>query len=899
MIQFVKFLILFIFLTAPCLGISQTPNSAYQKELSLTLRNETLIQVLYDLEQKSEVKFMFSPSTIPYFAIDKDFSNETILTIVRELTNGSLIEVVVYDDNTIILVETSNKNRSNIINIRDKWQDGTYSYPILDEQKDIFYSSITNLELIDKDSGDGVVGALIFNQDTSYSLGSDAEGKVYIQNIGENDSIYIRYLGYQDIRLIKDANAAPISKIVMERRSLNLNAIQISAKSSKAKLQETKIGVTSLTTAQLESIPQVTGEKDLLKSLEILPGVTTSGELSGGINVRGGRIDESLILFNDAIIFNPTHVVGFISGFNADIIESAELYKGYVAPEFGNRSSAVLDMNGSYGADKMRVNAALGTSQLKGSIEGPIGKKATYALSARGSFSDYILNATGIPELRKSSANFYDVYAATSYKLGNRHKLLFSSYYSDDSFIYNEQYGFEWNNFFVNGTYESRWSDKLFSSISLTNGSYQNRQFTFDPGSSYTYNNAINYVKAAAKINRYFGEESYLSGGIEAINYNTTPEILEPFLDGSAIVKAETPRNGSISLAPFLVGKWKINSLVQVEGGVRYSNYFAAGQHIVHEYESDLPEENTISSTKDIAQGEIFHRSAILEPRASVNFQLLNRLSLKLGYGKLSQNAQLVRLANTSIPTDLWIFSNQYIDPRIVNQYSSGLFWLNHKENLNISTSVFTKRTSSFFVLKDFPTIIGNPHLETELLAAAARSYGIEFQLEYNTPKWNLFTAYSYSKSQFQSNDQRGIINRGEWYNGDIDIPHQLNILATYKLAQAIKFNSALTYKSGRPITAPIGGAPIDGVLIPLFGDRNQFRIPSYFRMDLTMNMDLRKLKNKGLRSNFTAGFYNITGNQNAFNVFFRTSDIGTLESYKFSVIGQAIPSISWNIIID
>ncbi len=904
----IRSIYILVLLIIPILSFGQNSDASYQKEISMVIIDEPLIEVLYNIEKISNVTFMFDQRNLPYFLSNKSYEKTSILTIIKELTNGSLIEPIVYDEKTIIFVPINEKSREEILRIKDQWEAGILKYPVADEVKEVSIinkdgaannSPALNLNLVDFDSNESIIGALVFNRDTSQKNISDFEGNVSFNLRQNKDVFFVQSLGYQDVKILLDINATTSQTIAMERASLNLSEIKITAKSSKERIQNTKIGVTSLSTTQLESIPQVTGEKDLLKSLEILPGVTTSGELSGGINVRGGRIDESLILFNDAIIFNPTHVVGFISGFNADIIESADLYKGYVSPEYGNRSSAVLEMNGSYGSEKRQIKAGIGTSQLKGSMEGPIGKKATYALSARGSFSDYILNATGIPELKRSSANFYDLYGAVSYKINPRHSLNFSTYYSNDEFIYNEQYGFDWNNSFINLAYKANWTKNIFSTISLTRGGYSNNQTTFDTGRSYIYSNAITYTKATAKINRYFFGESYITGGVEAINYENAPESIEPFLEGSIVVKNETPRNGSMSVAPFLFGKAHINAFIQVEGGIRYANYLATGNHSVYEYESEFPTKETISSVTEIPAGEQFYRNAVWEPRASLNLQLIDRLSVKLGYGILSQNAQLIRLANTSIPTDLWVFSNQYIKPRIVSQYSGGVFYLNKKENLNSSFSVFRKTTSSFFILKDFPVIVSNPHLETELLNADQQAYGFEFQLEYNTPKWNLFTAYSYSKTQFQSQNQRAIINRGEWYNGDIDIPHQANILTTYKLVPAIKLNAAMTYKSGRPVTAPIGSAPIDGILIPLFGDRNEFRIPSYFRLDLAANLDLRKLKKDGLRSNFTVGLYNATGNRNAFNVFFRTGSDGNIESYKFSVIGRAIPSISWNIIID
>jgi hypothetical protein len=279
---------------------------------------------------------------------------------------------------------------------------------------------------------------------------------------------------------------------------------------------------------------------------------------------------------------------------------------------------------------------------------------------------------------------------------------------------------------------------------------------------------------------------------------------------------------------------------------------------------------------------------------------LLNdKWSIKGSYNKISQNVQLVTIANTSIPTDLWIFSNEYIQTIIVDQFSSGFFHNSGNGIYSFSIEALKKYTKNDFVLKDFPQIISNDHLETEVSEAIGKSVGLEFFAEKTQGKLTSSIAYTFSKTQFRTTTDRFSINSGNWTSSDIDIPHQLNLVFAYKLTPTLIFSGGYSYKSGRPFTVPEGTAIIDGFVVPLYSQRNSRRLPTYKRFDLAINLDLRKRTQRGFRSSFTFGLYNLFGNDNVNNVYFRKSVGGKIKGFQLSIIGAVVPSISWNFVLD
>ena len=529
-------------------------------------------------------------------------------------------------------------------------------------------------------------------------------------------------------------------------------------------------------------------------------------------------------------------------------------------------------------------------------LEGPVTDKLDFHISGRGSFNDYLLSLIANVELQRSNANFYDLNGGLSYNINNNQKIIFNSYTSHDHFEYNDEFGFRWSNRHLGLQWKSNWNEKWYSSVSLNYGGYKTDNFTLNTPDAASFKTGLYYYKTIAAVNRKMGENGFIKFGTEYIDYYNQEDKLEPQKESTLNAKS-IKRKAGMSLSPFLTYNQKITERISFETGLRFSNYFSKGPGKVFQYNGELKNEETITAENAIngLDKEGTHR--VIEPRASINYNIGKNLSVKAAYNRMSQN--MLQLSNTitTLPSDIWVFSDRHIKPLIVNQYSIGIFTINKKKSYSLSADVFSKKFHQLYELQDFSQIILNEHIETELVKAEGRSYGLEILLQKQKGKWKGNIAYTFSRSLRKTVDENKSINNGAAFPANFDIPHQLNILATYQGLPVVSFNFAYVFKSGRPTSAPNATIIQDNFVVPLYSFRNEERIPYYSRFDFSITLDLREAKQKGLRSSFNLGFYNFLGRNNATNVFFRRSAKGNIVPFQFAVVGSLVPNLSWNFV--
>jgi hypothetical protein len=883
--------------------------SAIDKRIDLDVENKTLVEIIYYISKEYSIDFYFEPNSIPYFPYTRTVRNKQLWSLFQDLLNGTSLKALPHTANSILLIQKDKMERAEIDTIVAKWKDGRFKYPFDTRNQEIkrsfgeFNPNASSksveyqLALVDKNEGWPIIGAVVRNDDLSVNGITDVDGLCVLRLSAGSHQLLITYTGYQGIDLNFNIYEDASDRIQMDVQSFLLDEVEIVGFNAQDKIDNARAGVEVLNIGKLEVVPQVMGETDIIKSLEMLPGVTSVGEISSGFNVRGGNIDESLVLLNDGIIFNPTHVIGFISAFNADAIQSATLYKGYVDGQFGNRSSAVLDLTTGAGEkEKIKGKGGIGTSVMRLMLEGPISKKLSFQVAGRGSFSDYLLDQVPNLEIQNSSAQFYDGNLSLRYQMSDNHRIDLNGYLSHDFFEYNREFGFEWDNSHLGVKWLGSWSDQWYSSVSLNYGSYYSKQFTLNTAEATAFETDISYYKMLASVTRSMGDRGFLRAGVEWIDYGLAPDILTP-TEGSVINGGEVQRKASVSLSPFLTLSREISDRLTVEGSIRWSNYYSEGPGSIYLYGENVIESFNIVDTLSLEGRDPEGSYQILEPRLSVNYKLNSQWSAKGGFNKLSQNVQLISISNTALPTDYWIFSDRYTRPQEVSQWSLGFFHNDASNRFNLSVEGFYKKFNKTNVLRNFPRIILNDHVETELTEANGESYGIEWLFERTKGRINGSIAYTFSRTTRQTLSGNNGINNGLSFPSDFDIPHQLNVLAVYQWLPSFSINFAYVYKSGRPITIPEATILQDNFVLPIYSERNQARIPNYQRLDVSMTLDLRNSKQSGFRSSFSFGLYNLLGRENAFNVFFRRSAKGNVVPFKFSLIGSTVPSVSWNFI--
>jgi len=613
------------------------------KIIDLSVDNKRLVEVLYDMSSTHELTFFFEPGDLPYYPLSENFESEAIYNIINKLKYP-------FDEKTKVLV---------------------YNFG---EENTERGAAKLRLSLVDETTEEPIIGAVVSNEDLSVNGVSGTDGKIMLEMKKGSHKLSLNYIGYQEIELQLGLYEDASIDLSMSFQSFLFDEVEVVASGLEQKLKSSGVGKEIINLEKLESIPQVLGEVDVIKSLEILPGVTSTGELSSGFNVRGGNIDESLVLLNDGIIFNPTHIVGFISAFNSDALDNATLFKSYVDPAYGGRGSAVLDLKSdAANVKKWNGKGGLGTSMMKLYLEGPINDKLKVHISGRGSFNDYMLGLITNVELRRSNARFYDVNASLSYQVNARQQINVNNYFSSDFFEFNDEFGFRWSNTHFGLQWKSTWTEKLYSSLSLNYGAYNTDNFTLGTADASSFKSGLYYYKVLAAFNRQIGENGFVKLGTEFIDYHNRTDRLDPS-EQSTITAKSIQRKAGLSVSPFLSFNQKLGTNISFEAGVRYANYFSKGPGAIFEYEEGAKEEFNIDSEEELSGFDKEGTHRVLEPRFSINYNFSENYALKAAYNRMSQQLFQLSSTNTPLPSDLWIFADRHIKALVVDQYAFGLF---------------------------------------------------------------------------------------------------------------------------------------------------------------------------------------------------------------------------------
>lgn len=755
-----------------------------------------------------------------------------------------------------------------------------------------------NLILFDTLKARPVSGAAVFSGGEIRGS-SDLNGSLTIELPIGSHKLLIRSVGYEDVvqglNLFEDGAL----QISLTEEAMTLNEVVISS-SSQRFLESPQIGVLEISSARLEKLPAFLGEVDLIKGLEFLPGVSTIGEGAPGFNVRGGNVDHNLILYDEALIFNSSHVFGFFSAINSEAASSSSLYKGYVSPEFSGRLSSVLRIIPKEGnKDSLIVRGSLGLVSSKLYVEGPLKSgKTSFTLGGRASYSDYILGLFRDPDLRESSASFHDLNLGISHQISEESRLMFSYYRSYDDVTFGERFGFEYETNAIQGKAIFPLGGSLTAETSGVYGTYDATLLDPSLSSASASINGIDYLKLKQKLSLIFNESVRLSGGVSWINYQSMPGRVEPRSDISTTVAREVEDEQAHEYAGFLDVEWSINPKLALTSGLRYNSFSNRGPQQYQTYlDNTAPDLGTVVDTIQVASGKNLVTYDNFEPRISLRYRLNPGATLKAGYGRMVQN--LFQISNTDAitPVDLWKLSDVFIKPQKSHNSSLGLF-LRLNNSYDVSLEGFYRKIDQLVDYRDFANLIANENIETEISPGEGRAYGLELQLSKTLNKLKGDLSYTFSRSERRiiNSSTEGSVNGGSWYPSTFDKPHNLALSGNLSLNSRQTLSLNFIYSTGRPTTGPEGFYNVDNILsVPFYSDRNQLRIPDYHRFDLSYSLKYGFRKNRKWRSSWTFTLYNVYSRKNAYSVFFTQSPLSDLKAQKLSVLGSAFPSITYN----
>ncbi len=724
-------------------------------------------------------------------------------------------------------------------------------------------------------------------------------GEYYLELPMGKYRLMIRHVGMKAQYFKVKVFSNGVFDIEMEPGSTILSEVVISSRPIDSNIKESLSGLTKLNIQEVKTLPTLMGEVDILKSLQLMPGVSSVGEGSSGFNVRGGRADQNLVLLNDVPIFNTSHALGFISAFNQDVVNDFSLYKGNVPSNFGGRASSVLEVTTRRGDfDKWKYQGGVGSISSRFTAEGPIKtSKTSLLLAGRASYANWALKSVSDPNVKKSLLSFYDAFASVNHRFSKNSTADVTYYTSKDFFQFSDQFGYTWDNSIVNAKWRSLSNRKASPVSSLSYGHFKNTLFDPSGIEASQLTNTLNYFQFKETVNYTPNEQHNIVAGIESVAYFPKPEVQVGYKGNPSIQQKQVDKNSGIEFSIFGNDDFIISENLSISAGLRYSHYTHIGSDTVFSYSSQLPKStSSITDTSYYKKFESIKNFGGLEPRLSIRFNIASNQSFKASYNRMRQYIHQISNTTTPTPVDLWQVSNEYLPPQIADNFSFGYF-LNHKDNVwETSAEVFYKNMQNLVEYKNFPQLFLNSHIETELLSGHGRAYGAELYVRKLKGKWTGWASYTYSQTQMQvaSPFASESINDGAWYPSNYNKPHTLNIVTNRRTRNAGAFSFIFSYNTGRPFTAIESSYIVDGTVVPVYSERNKYNIPNYVRFDFSFTIG--DIFDK-IDDSLVFSVYNLFGRDNAYSIFYQrpANNYFIPKAYKLSVLGSALPSLTYN----
>ena len=751
----------------------------------------------------------------------------------------------------------------------------------------------------DKESGEALLGATIYFPERETGTITDQYGQYQVVLPAGIHQISVHSLGmkvkqyelaiYTDGRLDvgMETEIIPINEVVIStERYQNVSGIQM--------------GHSRLDIQTIKEIPLVMGEKDLIKVAQLLPGVQSVGEGSSGINVRGSSADQNMFYIDRIPVYNTSHLFGFFSAFSPDIIKEFNLYKSSIPVEYGGRIASVFNVSTREG-NKNQLTARGGISPITGhlALEGPLKKeKHSFVLSARSTYSDWILRFLEDPALRNSRASFYDLSAGITLEPDNSNLIKFFGYYSSDHFQYSDVLSYDYQNMGGSMTWRRRISSSLSFDMAAVVSHYAfgtvNQEY---PSSAYAHDYRIGQGELISDFKWVPGRKHLITFGGKVIYYHLDRGRVAPFGEQSVRKPALLGMENGIESAIFLSDKYEIFPGITLYGGIRYSLFNYLGPAEVFTYAANAPRNpENIVNTSTYGPGDVIKSYSGPDFRFAANLRTGSSSSVKLSYNRTRQYLFLLTNTIAIAPTDQWKLSDSHINPPYGDQYSAGFFKDFPGTGIQASAEVYLKKIRNLVEYKPSADLVGSQHIEQDILYGMLDAYGIELMLEKERGQLNGWIAYTFSRSEITVDGafpwER--INGGESYPANYDKPHALNLVMNYRVNRRLSLSGNVIYSTGRPVTYPVSSYYLRGQEIVSYSQRNSYRLPDYFRIDLSVNLEGNLKARKNIHSYWMVNIYNLTGRKNAYSVYFRSEE-GQLNSYRLSIFGTAIVSLSWN----
>jgi hypothetical protein len=742
----------------------------------------------------------------------------------------------------------------------------------------------------DSETGEALIGAVAYIAAEEAGVSTNSYGFYSIKVKKGVYKVAFSYLGYETKNLEIDIKSDKKLNIELKPSTQKLEEVVVVGQKKDKNVTSIEMSVNTLPLKTIKSLPSFMGEVDILKSIQMLPGVQNVSEGSTGFSVRGGDVDQNLILLDEATVYNAGHLMGFFSVFNNDVIKDVKLYKGNIPAYSGGRLSSLLDVRMKEGNNKKyEAKGGIGTIASRLTIEGPIVKdKGSFLISGRRTYADLFIPLMNNDDLKDSKLYFYDLNTKLNYKINDNNRVYMSGYFGRDVF------GSSFASMgFGNQTYTTRWNhifnQNLFANLSFIHSVYDYEMGfkTEDKTMGVDINSKIKDYTGKLDFTHYAMNKLKLKYGVSATYHRFNPGYLENTGTNQIFDNKDIHNQNSMEYALYLSGDYEIVKNLKATIGLRYSIFQNIGKGTVYQYDDNYESNVSVS----YPSGEVFNTYSGAEPRIGVNYTINNQNSVKASYSRTMQYLQLARNSNGGSPLDIWFTASPNVKPQISDQWAVGYFRNMFDNKLELSTEVFYKNMKNTIDFKDHAQLVLNNKLEGELRVGDSYSYGFEFMGTYTSNKITGWVSYTYSKARRKIPE----LNNGKEYNSPFDKPHVLNIAANWNVTNRLSVGLTWVYNTGAPVTLPNQRFEVDNTILPVYGSKNSERLPDYHRMDLSVT--LKSKPKRRFQSEWNFSLYNLYGRKNAYSISFKPSDKNeahTVYAYK-TYLFTFVPSITYN----
>lgn len=880
-------------------AFSQNVNDVVINE---SYNNQPLEDFLSDLSEKYGIKVFYKQSWIQPYSITREFNSTPLPQALNNVFFNHDLSYDVYQNNSIVvfrrIADTRSKydEYSQILVVGNLMNQGRYKR-----------ASISG-RVLDGKTGEPLVGAVIYNNKLKEGASSNAKGEFNMELPTGDHLLTISFVGFEgaqmNVRLIENGSA----DFQLFEESHNIAEVTVIGK--EADLPRAQMSMVQLSGKEIRELPALMGEVDVLKSLTILAGVQTVSELSSGFNVRGGNTDQNLILVNSSPVFNSSHLFGFMSLINPDVVEDVRLFKGGMPARYGERVASVMEVEFKEGnQEHLKVYGGIGVINSRLTIDGPLtkNKKLSMVLGGRSSYTDWILQEIPNLELNQGVTHFYDVSGKLTYRFNKHNKLSVMGYNSYDEFSTSSQTITEYGNLLGNLKLNTRFADNVHGEMDVSYSKYDYRLSDFannKPLEAYHLDNDLEYSSAAYQLKWHPGPRHNVEVGGKFVYNKISPGEIIPMDDESLLQPQKLHDEKVRDWSVYISDEFLILPQFSIVAGVRFNHFSNIGTPVVYLYDPDQPKSpETVIDSLTFGPNEVSASYSGFEPRLALNYDIDLNTTIKLSYQRTRQN--VFQLSNNAVisPAETWKAADYHLEPLISDQIAIGIENNSWLTNIDLQAEIYYKYLQNLIEYKNGAQLIMNQYVETALIPTQGYSYGIELSAKKSVGRFSGYLSYVFSRTMRKNTSEFEEDNlwNGAYYPSIYDKPHDFSFTGTYNISRRWRFSGNYVFVSGRPTTLPELSYWFAGENLVYYSDRNKYRMPAYHRLDLSLTFDQNLRKKRMWKGSWTLSVYNVYGRNNPYSVYYKKSTPNSSNNYrsynlyKLSVIGIPVPSLTYN----